>query len=158
MNFFKGIRSGGTYIFYHEFAPTKSLCAASLSEQSTLWHQRMGHASLHLLHRLEKKNLVRGLPTIKPQDMTSCSECSKGKQTRASFPQKQVISVGPRPSPGWAPPHSPAQSEDLRPHWAATRSGGPSRGPAQQEGICSSVIKAAFSMRNGRTGVMTSGT
>ena len=53
----------------------------------------MGHASLHLLHRLEKKSLVRGLPTIKPQDMTSCSECSKGKQTRARFPQKQVIST-----------------------------------------------------------------
>ena len=78
---FKGIRSGGTYIFDHDYVPTKSLCLASLSEQSTLWHQRMGHASLHLLHRLEKKNLVRGLPTIKPQDMTTCSECSKGKQT-----------------------------------------------------------------------------
>ena len=87
---FKGIRSGGTYIFYHDYVPTKSLCLASLSEQSTLWHQRMGHASLHLLHRLEKKNLVRGLPIIKPQDMTSCSECSKGKQTRASFPQSKL--------------------------------------------------------------------
>ena len=42
---------------------------------------------------LKKKNLVRGLPTIKQQDMTSCSECSKGKQTKSSFPQKQVIST-----------------------------------------------------------------
>ena len=90
---FKGIRSGGTYVFDHDYVPSKSLCLASLSEQSTLWHQRLGHASLHLLHRLEKKNLVRGLPTIKPQDMTSCIECSKGKQTRASFPQKQVVST-----------------------------------------------------------------
>ena len=32
------------------------------------------------------------------------------------------------------------------------------RGPAQQEGIFTSVIKAAFSMRNGRPGVMTPGT
>ena len=60
---FKGIRLGGTYIFYHEFAPTKSLCLTSLREQSTLWQQRLGHASLHLLHKLEKKNLVRGIPT-----------------------------------------------------------------------------------------------
>ena len=53
---FKGIRSGGTYIFDHEFAPTKSVCLASLSEQSMLWHQRLRHASLHFLHKLEKKN------------------------------------------------------------------------------------------------------
>ena len=53
----------------------------------------MGHASLHLLHKLEKKNLVRGLPVIKPQDMTSCTECSKGKQTKVSFPPKQFVSM-----------------------------------------------------------------
>ena len=87
---FKGVRSGGTYIFYHEFRPPRSLCLASLSEQSTLWHQKLGHASLHLLHRLEKKNLVRGLPTIKPQDMTQCSECSRGTQTKSSFNSKQL--------------------------------------------------------------------
>ena len=67
---FKRVRSGGTYVFYHEIRPPRSLCLTSLSEQSTLWHQRLGHASLHLLHRLEKKNLVRGLPIIKPQDDT----------------------------------------------------------------------------------------
>ena len=90
---FKGVRSGGTYIFDHDFKPPRSLCLASLSEQSTLWHQRLGHASLHLLHRLEKKNLVRGLPTIKPQDMTQCSECSRGKQTKSSFNPKQFVST-----------------------------------------------------------------
>ena len=68
------------------------------------------------------------------------------------------MDVGPRPSPMWAPPYSPAQSEDLRPHWAAARPGSPSRGPAQQEGIFSSVIKAAFSTGNGRLGIMTPGT
>ena len=90
---FKGVRSGGTYVFYHDFRPPRSLCLASLSEQSTLWHQRLGHASLHLLHRLEKKNLVRGLPTIKPQDMTQCSDCSRGKQTKSSFNPKQFVSI-----------------------------------------------------------------
>ena len=33
---FKGVRSGGTYVFYHDFRPPRSLCLASLSEQSTL--------------------------------------------------------------------------------------------------------------------------
>ena len=59
------------------------------------------------------------------------------------------------------PPASPlagGPSEDLRPHWAAARPGSPSRGPAQQEGIFSSVIKAAINMGNGRPRIMTPGT
>lgn len=81
------------HTFYHDFVAPRSLCLSSLSEQSTLWHQQLGHAILHLLHKLEKKNLVRGLPSIKPLDMTSCAECLKGKKTRSSFPSKQVVST-----------------------------------------------------------------
>ena len=69
------------------------MCSSDLSEQSTLWHQRMGHASLHLLDKLEKKNLVRGIPTIKPHDMNSCTECSKGKQTKVRFPPTLFVST-----------------------------------------------------------------
>ena len=62
----KGKRNGSTYLFDLEFKPSSHLCISSLSKKSTLWHQRMGNSSLHLLHKLEKKGLVRGLPKIKP--------------------------------------------------------------------------------------------
>ena len=67
-------------------------------------------------------------------------------------PPASPLAGGPK---GWMLGHGPAhvgpaicpaQSEDLRPHWAAARPGSPSRGPAQQVRIFSSVIKAAFSI------------
>ena len=62
-------------------------------EQSKLWHQRLGHASLHLLNKLHKKELVRGLPTIKPDVMTHCPECIQAKQVRTSFPVKKDVTT-----------------------------------------------------------------
>ena len=69
------------------------MCLGTLKEKSNLWHQRMGHASLHLLHKLQSKGLVRGLSRIKPDSMISCSECSRSKATRCSFPPKKVVST-----------------------------------------------------------------
>ena len=88
-----GKRVGNTYLFDQTFTPANALCLSSLTEQSKLWHQRFGHASLHLLDKLQRKELVRGLPRIQPEDMTHCSECSQAKQTRASFPIKKVVST-----------------------------------------------------------------
>ena len=88
-----GKRVENTYLFDYNFSPSKPLCLSTLAEQSKLWNQRFGHASLHLLDKLQKKDLVRGLPKIKPDVMTHCSECSQAKQVRASFPIKKNVST-----------------------------------------------------------------
>ena len=64
-----------------------------MKDHSNLWHQRLGHASLHLLHKLSSKALVRGLPAIKPENMSSCADCMQGKQVRSSFKIKNVVST-----------------------------------------------------------------
>lgn len=87
----KGKRQNSTYLFDKTYLPENALCLASLEDNSFLWHQRLGHASLHLLHKLATKELVRGLPTIIPENMTSCTDCMKGKQVRSSFKAKNDV-------------------------------------------------------------------
>ncbi|XP_073526312.1 uncharacterized protein [Phyllobates terribilis] len=89
----KGNRVDNTYLFDHYFVPSKHLCLATLEEQSNMWHQRLGHASLHLLHKLQ----ARGLPDIKLDTMTHCSECTRAKITRKSLapPKKSVTTKRP---------------------------------------------------------------
>ena len=53
----------------------------------------------------------------------AAAEAAKAAADAANVAISEVVFVGPRPSPMWAPPYSPAQSEDLRPHWAAARPG-----------------------------------
>ena len=44
-----------------------------------------------MLHKLSTKDLVRGLPIITPDNMTSCSDCMQGKQVRSSFKAKNDV-------------------------------------------------------------------
>ena len=87
----KGKRVNNTYLFDSSYFPKNKLCLASIEDHSTLWHQRFGHGSFHLLHKLHSKELVRGLPSIKPENISQCAECMKGKQVRSSFKAKNDI-------------------------------------------------------------------
>ena len=59
--------------------------------RSALWHNRLGHASLHLLSKLHTKGLVCGLPPITTENQSNCVECMKGKQVRSSFKSKNDV-------------------------------------------------------------------
>ncbi|GJY07348.1 ribonuclease H-like domain-containing protein, partial [Tanacetum coccineum] len=62
------------------------LIAKATTDESNLWHRRLGHVNFKNLNRLVKGNLVRGLPTKLFQNDHTCVACQKGKQYKASPP------------------------------------------------------------------------
>ena len=95
---FVGHRLGNVYMVdLNDLAmrSTTSLMAtnAKIKETSTLWHRRLGHASLHTISKLISKDLVKGLPKLKIEFNSICDACQLGKQTRGSFKSKNVVST-----------------------------------------------------------------
>ncbi|GJR65326.1 putative ribonuclease H-like domain-containing protein [Tanacetum coccineum] len=61
------------------------LFAKATSDESKLWHRRLGHINFKTMNKLVKENLVRGLPLKLFEIHQTCVACQKGKQRRASF-------------------------------------------------------------------------
>ncbi|GJU08080.1 putative ribonuclease H-like domain-containing protein [Tanacetum coccineum] len=64
------------------------LIAKATSDESKLWHRRLGHINFKNLNKLVKGNLVRGLPSKVFKNDHTCVACQKGKQHKASFKAK----------------------------------------------------------------------
>ncbi|GKC37311.1 putative ribonuclease H-like domain-containing protein, partial [Tanacetum coccineum] len=64
------------------------LIAKATSDESKLWHRRLGHINFKNLNKLVKGNLVRGLPSKVFKNDHTCVACHKGKQHRASCKTK----------------------------------------------------------------------
>ena len=58
-------------------------------ENQWLWHKRLGHASLRLISKLKKHNLVRGLSSLVYQSNNLCEACQKGKQVKRKKRKKE---------------------------------------------------------------------
>ncbi|GKE38127.1 putative ribonuclease H-like domain-containing protein [Tanacetum coccineum] len=58
------------------------------SDESMLWHMRLGHINFKNINKLVKDNLVRGLPRKCFENDQTCVACLKGKQHRASCKSK----------------------------------------------------------------------
>ncbi|GJW47720.1 putative ribonuclease H-like domain-containing protein [Tanacetum coccineum] len=69
------------------------LFAKSKSDESKLWHRRLGHINFKTINKLVKENLVRGLPLKLFENNQTCVACQKGKQHRASCKSKTVSSI-----------------------------------------------------------------
>lgn len=54
-----------------------------------VWHRKFGHLSYSGQKTLQQKNMVHGLPQIKPFTKM-CKECMIGKQPRDHFPKKST--------------------------------------------------------------------
>ncbi|RDX80602.1 hypothetical protein CR513_38831, partial [Mucuna pruriens] len=54
---------------------------------------KLGHASLRLISKLKRHNLVRGLSSLVYKVDMLCDACQKRKQIRGSFESKNVIST-----------------------------------------------------------------
>ncbi|GKB44255.1 retrovirus-related pol polyprotein from transposon TNT 1-94 [Tanacetum coccineum] len=65
---------------------------ATIDENSTLWHRRLGHTNMRLIQSLASKELVKNLPKLK-FDQHFCDACKIGKQAHASHKAKNVVSM-----------------------------------------------------------------
>ena len=65
---------------------------ASTIDNFNLWHRRLGHANMRLLHNIASKELVRKLPKEK-FDNHFCDACKVGKQVHASHKLINMIST-----------------------------------------------------------------
>ncbi|GJW27787.1 retrovirus-related pol polyprotein from transposon TNT 1-94 [Tanacetum coccineum] len=84
----RGIRKRGLYVMKLGNKPEDKICLATLDENSTLWHRRLGHANMQLIQSLASKELVRNLPKLK-FDRYFCDAYKIGKQTHASHKAKK---------------------------------------------------------------------
>ena len=57
---------------------------ASVVDQTSLMHRRLGHCSYFTLREITRHHLVDGMPSVTAQDCI-CSVCEAGKSSRASF-------------------------------------------------------------------------
>ncbi|GJT10476.1 putative ribonuclease H-like domain-containing protein [Tanacetum coccineum] len=69
------------------------LFAKATSDESKLWHRRLGHINFKTMNKLVKGNLVRGLPSKLFENDQTCVSCQKGKQHKASCKSKIVSSI-----------------------------------------------------------------
>ncbi|GKD91108.1 putative ribonuclease H-like domain-containing protein, partial [Tanacetum coccineum] len=70
-----------------------SLFAKSTSDESKIWHRRLGHLNFKTINKLVKGNLVRGLPSKLFENDQNCVACQKGKQHKASCKSKTENSI-----------------------------------------------------------------
>ncbi|GJU01071.1 putative ribonuclease H-like domain-containing protein [Tanacetum coccineum] len=69
------------------------LFAKATSDESKLWHRRLGHINFKTMNKLVKGNLVRGLPSKLFENNQTCVACQKGKQHRASSTKDETNSI-----------------------------------------------------------------
>nr|GEY16713.1 uncharacterized mitochondrial protein AtMg00810-like [Tanacetum cinerariifolium] len=88
----RGIKNKGLYVMKLGNKPRDQICLATIDENSTLWHRRLGHANMCLIQSLASKELVRNLPKLK-FDQHFCNACKMGKQAHTSHKAKNIIST-----------------------------------------------------------------
>ncbi|GKV40372.1 hypothetical protein SLEP1_g48027 [Rubroshorea leprosula] len=92
---FVGKRKGNVYIVdFDDLSSYNVKCLMAKNEsESWLWHRRLGHASMHLISNLSKKDLVLGLPKLVFEKDKICDACQQGKQTKISFKSKKDVTT-----------------------------------------------------------------
>ncbi|GKB44925.1 retrovirus-related pol polyprotein from transposon TNT 1-94 [Tanacetum coccineum] len=88
----RGIRKKGLYVMKLGNKPKDQICLATIDENSTLWHRRLGHANMCLIQSLASKELVKNLPKLK-FDQHFCDACKIRKQAHASHKAKNIVST-----------------------------------------------------------------
>ncbi|GJS78549.1 retrovirus-related pol polyprotein from transposon TNT 1-94 [Tanacetum coccineum] len=88
----RGIRKKGLYVMKLGNKPKDKICLATIDENSTLWHRRLGHANMRLIQSLASKELVRNLPKLK-FDQHFYDACKIRKQAHASHKAKNIVST-----------------------------------------------------------------
>ena len=58
-------------------------CLVSVNDDIWLWHRQLGHASMHTISKLSKKNLVKSFPKLAYQKDLIFDACVKGKHQKS---------------------------------------------------------------------------
>ncbi|GJW35512.1 putative ribonuclease H-like domain-containing protein [Tanacetum coccineum] len=69
------------------------LYSNATSDESKLWHRRLGHVNFKNINKLVKGHLVRGLPSKVFVNDHTCVACKKGKQHKVSCKAKLERSI-----------------------------------------------------------------
>ncbi|GJU99563.1 retrovirus-related pol polyprotein from transposon TNT 1-94 [Tanacetum coccineum] len=88
----RGIKKKGLYVTKLGNKPKDQKNLATIDENSTLWHRRLGHTNMRLIQSLASKELVRNLPKLK-FDQHFCDACKIGKQAHTSHKAKNIVST-----------------------------------------------------------------
>ncbi|GJU41822.1 retrovirus-related pol polyprotein from transposon TNT 1-94 [Tanacetum coccineum] len=86
----RGIRNKGLYVMKLGNKPKDKISLATIDENSTLWHRRLGHTNMRLIQSLASKELLRNLPKLK-FDQHICDACKIRKQAHASHKAKNIV-------------------------------------------------------------------
>nr|GEU96309.1 putative ribonuclease H-like domain-containing protein [Tanacetum cinerariifolium] len=84
------------YVDLKSVVPTGGLTflfAKATTDESNLWHRRLGHINFKTMNKLMRGNLMRGLPLKIFDNNHGCVACQKGKQHKASYKAKLVNSI-----------------------------------------------------------------
>ncbi|KAH9717278.1 hypothetical protein KPL71_021758 [Citrus sinensis] len=90
---FVGNRCVNVYTINIDCASIHEKCLSALHDDGWLWHRRLGHASMDLISKIVKNDLVKGLPKISFQKDRICEACQFGKQIKTSFKSKNYVST-----------------------------------------------------------------
>nr|GEV22261.1 Ty3/gypsy retrotransposon protein [Tanacetum cinerariifolium] len=88
----RGIRKKVLYVMKLRNKPKDQIYLATIDENSTLWHRRLGHANMSLIQSLASKELVRNLHKLK-FDQHFCDACKIRKQAHVCHKAKNIVST-----------------------------------------------------------------
>ncbi|GKA91983.1 retrovirus-related pol polyprotein from transposon TNT 1-94 [Tanacetum coccineum] len=88
----RGIRKKGLYVMKLRNKPKDKICLATIDENSTLWHRRLGSTHMCLIQSLASMELVKIYLCFK-FDQHLCDACKIGKQAHASHKAKNIVST-----------------------------------------------------------------
>lgn len=87
-------RKGNLYkINLSELSNQIVICLLSIKENHWIRHNKLGHATLRLISKLQKHDLIKGLPRLSYKDDLFFEVCQKGKQVSNYFSSKNIVST-----------------------------------------------------------------
>ena len=89
----KGVRT--TYNIYILNKIQEDKCYLSQTDESWLWHKRLGHASFDNLININKIKAVQDIPKLFKPNQGVCGPFQHGKQTRTSHKTKEFSTSKP---------------------------------------------------------------
>lgn len=89
----KGVRTSDNVYILNKIQEDK--CYLSQTDESWLWHKRLGNTSFDNLININKINAVRDIPKLFKPNQGVCGPCQHGKQTRTNHKTKEFSTSKP---------------------------------------------------------------